>query len=105
MSGRHDLIAIGGGTTGLIATVTLDVYILGGQQCVEKISRVTGIKTTTTQFLEDIRNAIKETKPQASGAVRPQTQRVWQFMLEQPVILQEEVISYVQRWETTVSLH
>ena len=93
------------GQTGLIAMVTMDIYILGGQQCVEKISRATGVKTTTTAFLEQIRDAIKLTKPQASGAVREQTQRVWTFVLEQPVILTEEVISYVQRWETTVALH
>lgn len=96
------------GQIGLAATVTMDIYILGGDQCVEKISKATGIKTTTTAFLEDIRDAIKLTKPQigtgASQTVRPQTQRIWTFVQENPVILRDEVISYLQRWETTVLL-
>lgn len=94
--------------TGLAAVVTMDIYILGGDQCVEKISKATGIKTTTTQFLDDIRNAIKLTKPQfgtgVNAGVRSQTQRLWKFVMESPIILQDDVISYVQRWETTVLL-
>ena len=97
------------GTIGLIATVTMDIMIIGGQQCVERISRETGIKTTTTALLADIRDAIKETKPQIgtgnSAGVRPQTQRPWAFVLEQPVILDDTSVSYLQRWQTEVSLH
>lgn len=96
------------GSTGLAATLTLDIYILGGDQCVEKISRETGIKTTTTQFLDDIRNTIKNTKIMtgtgSSQAVRPQSQRIWTFVEERPLMMQEEVITYLQRWDTTVLL-
>ncbi len=93
---------------GLAAFLTIDIYIIGGQQCVEKISRETGVKTTTTQLLDDIRNVIKHTFVQtgtgANKVNRPQMQREWQFVLEQPVPLNEESIAYVQRWQTKVLL-
>lgn len=93
---------------GLASTLTVDIYIIGGQQCVEQISRETGVKTTTTQLLDDIRNVIKNTFPQiGTGAAkvnRPQMQREWRFVLEQPVALNDQVIAYVQRWTTKVLL-
>lgn len=96
------------GPQGLLATVTMDVYILGGQQCVEKISQATGVKMTTTGFLEQIRRAIQTTLPQpgtAGGSTdrRAQT-RVWSFVLEQPVFFDDQSISYVQRWRCDVGL-
>lgn len=94
--------------TGLAAICTIDIYIIGGQQCVEKISAATGIKMTTTQFLDDIRNAIKLTIPQvgsgSSQVPRPQAQRKWTFVLEQPTPIADGVIAYVQRWQTTILL-
>jgi hypothetical protein len=96
------------GHHGLAATVTMDIYILGGDQCVEKISKVTGVKMATTEFLEQIRDAIKLTKPQtgtgASQVPLPKAQRLWVFVLESPVEIGDELISYVQRWETKVLL-
>jgi len=96
------------GPQGLLATVTMDIYILGGQQCVEKISKATGVKITTTEFLQQIRLAIQQTLPQdqATGSTldrRPQT-RGWSFVLEQPVFFDDESISYVQRWQCDVGL-
>jgi hypothetical protein len=106
---RGKLPARNQGQLGLIATVTMDILILGGQQCVERISRETGIKTTTTALLASIRDAIKETKPAAvttnNSGVRPQTQRTWAFVLEQPVMMDDVNVSYLQRWQTEVSLH
>ena len=94
------------GPQGLIATVTMDIYILGGQQCVEKISEATGVKITTTGFLEQIRLAIQQTLPQpASGNAERRVQtRVWSFILEQPVMFDDQSISYVQRWQCDVGL-
>jgi hypothetical protein len=84
----------------------MDIYILGGQQCVEKISQATGIKITTTGFLEQIRQAIQQTLPQpASGIAERRSQtRVWSFVVEQPVFFDDQSISYVQRWRCDVGL-
>jgi len=96
------------GRTGLAAIVTIDIYIIGGQQCVELISKATGVKISTTEFLEQIRDAIKLTIPQtgtgASQVPVSQARRIWTFVLEAPAQLDAGVISYVQRWETTVLL-
>jgi len=96
------------GHHGLAATVTIDIYIIGGQQCVEKISKATGVKMNTTEFLEQIRDAIKLTKPlTGTGANQVpvvQANRFWVFVMETPAQLSEGVIAYVQRWETTVLL-
>lgn len=94
------------GPQGLLASVTMDIYILGGQQCVEKISEATGIKITTTGFLEQIRRAIQQTLPQpASGNAERRAQtRTWSFVLEQPVFFDDQSISYVQRWQCDVGL-
>lgn len=96
------------GKTGLAAIVTIDIYIIGGQQCVELISRATGVKTTTTEFLEQIRDSIKLTKPMTGtgAAMVPMVsaQRIWTFVMEAPANLDDGVIAYVQRWETTVLL-
>ncbi len=96
------------GKTGLAATVTIDIYIIGGQQCVELISKSTGVKMTTTEFLEQIRDSIKLTKPMvgtgAAAVPMAQASRIWTFVLEAPASLSDGVIAYVQRWETTVLL-
>ena len=96
------------GKTGLAAVVTIDIYIIGGQQCVEKISKATGVKMNTTEFLEQIRDTIKLTKPMTgTGASRvnvSQAGRIWSFVMEAPASLDEGVIAYVQRWQTTVLL-
>ena len=94
------------GPQGLLAKVTMDIYILGGQQCVEKISEATGVKITTTGFLEQIRLAIQQTLPQpASGNAERRVQtRVWSFVLEQPVFFDDQSISYLQRWQCDVGL-
>jgi len=96
------------GHHGLSATVTIDIYIIGGQQCVELISKSTGVKMTTTEFLEQIRDAIKLTIPQtgtgASQVPVSQARRTWVFVLEAPASLSEGVIAYIQRWETVVLL-
>lgn len=96
------------GPNGLMATATFDIYILGGQQCVEKISRETGVKMKTTEFLEQIRNAIRGTLPQpptgSPGDGRRRQTRHWSFVSENPVAFDENTISYVQRWECDVGL-
>lgn len=96
------------GKTGLAAKVTIDIYIIGGQQCVEKISKATGVKISTTEFLEQIRDSIKLTIPvTVSGTTETpikQASRLWAFVMEAPANLDEGVIAYVQRWETTVLL-
>jgi hypothetical protein len=96
------------GKTGLAAVVTIDIYIIGGQQCVEKISKATGVKMNTTEFLEQIRDTIKLTKPMtgtgASQVPVSQAGRIWTFVMEAPASLDEGVIAYVQRWQTTVLL-
>ena len=96
------------GPQGLLAVVTMDIYILGGQQCVEKISKATGVKITTTEFLQQIRLAIQQTLPQpqttGSTAERRVQTRTWSFILEQPVFFDDESISYVQRWQCDVGL-
>jgi hypothetical protein len=95
------------GPQGLVGTVTMDIYILGGQQCVEKISQATGVKITTTEFLEQIRAAIRGTLPQpptANNNARRLQTRVWSFVVERPVLLDESSISYLQRWQCDVGL-
>ncbi len=94
------------GPQGLLATVMIDIYILGGQQCVEQISKATGVKITTTGFLEQIRQAMQLTLPQpASGTAERRSQtRVWSFVVEQPVFFDDQSISYVQRWTCDVGL-
>ena len=96
------------GPQGLMATVTIDVIVLGGQQCVEKISQATGVKMKTTEFLEQIRAAIRQTTPQpgtvgADSTRRKQT-RVWSFVQENPIFLDDQSIGYLQRWRTDVGL-
>lgn len=96
------------GPQGLMGTATFDIYILGGQQCVEKISRETGVKMKTTEFLEQIRNAIRGTLPQpptgSPGDGRRRQTRVWSFVSENPVAFDDSTISYVQRWQCDVGL-
>ena len=106
MTGKTDDRAQG--KTGLAAIVTIDIYIIGGQQCVEKISKETGVKMNTTEFLEQIRDSIKLTKPvTGTGASQvnvSQAGRIWTFVMEAPASLDDGVIAYVQRWQTTVLL-
>lgn len=96
------------GPQGIMGTATFDIYILGGQQCVEKISRETGVKMKTTEFLEQIRAAMRQTLPQpgtagADSTRRSQT-RTWSFVSERPIPFDENTISYVQRWQCDVGL-
>lgn len=87
---------------GLAATLTFDIYVVGGEQCRD---RTTGAKVTTTALLHDVRNALKGTECRVFDRIGGK--RKWTFVQESPVMIQDDKVDYLgyrQRWSTTVVL-
>ena len=86
--------------SGLSATIVVDLLLIGGDRCQDLQTKEGPIKVTVTRLLDDIRNAIKLTKWETSGA-----NRKWQFVLEAPFQLENEKhLVYRQRWKSDISL-
>jgi len=82
--------------TGLAATLVCDIYLIGGEQCKDKIG---DLKSGSTLLLDEMRREIACTKLVRAGA-----QRKWQFVAESPTEISPAVLGYVQRWKTVVLL-
>ncbi len=80
---------------GMNTELTIDIYAVDKFIC-------TSTDTATQPSLEvlgELRNAIKYTKFKCAGG-----NRLWEFVLEAPVDLGLDVLSYFQRWKTKLVL-
>ncbi len=79
--------------TGKATNLVCDIYLLGAESCnANTISDKD--KQKATKILDDMRNAI-------ICDLAP-SKRKWKFVLESPIDVGESILSYIQRWETTV---
>lgn len=80
------------------ATITIDLLVVGAEQCSDK---VVDHKASTLELLHDLRGVILCTKfERTTGGAG----RHWAFVEEAPVNIDENLIGYVQRWQTVVIL-
>lgn len=82
--------------TGLAVTLVCDIYLIGGEQCVDKRA---DLKSGNTTILGEMRRSIACSKLLTNGALRK-----WKFVAESPVDIHPEYLGYVQRWSTVVLL-
>lgn len=84
--------------TGLAATITISLLIIGGDQATDK---TVNLKAYTLAILNDIRQALAcKVFTRAGGG----GQRKWQFVNESPAYIDEKLIAYVQTWKTKILL-
>jgi len=82
--------------TGLAATLVCDIYLIGGEQCTDKVA---DLKSGSTKLLDEMRREIACTKLARVGG-----QRKWTFVAESPAEISPAKLGYVQRWKTVVLL-
>jgi len=82
--------------TGLAVTLVCDIYLIGGEQCIDKKA---DLKSGNTKILDEMRSYIACSKLTRTGALRK-----WKFVAESPTDLHPDYLGYVQRWSTVVLL-